>query len=154
MFLGHLRQTFRSLWKHRAFSASVTFTLALGIAGTVSVFSLIYAVLVKPLPYANPQELVSVFQGKLPNDQADLNQVSPANFLDFREQNLAFSDLAVYCGFHYALVVEAEPEQVEGTAVSAGFFDVLGVHPMLGRGFLANEDSYSSPRVVILSHRL
>jgi putative ABC transport system permease protein len=154
MSLGHLRQTFRNLWTHRAFSASVAVTLALGIGGTVSVFSIIYAVLLRPLPYANPQELVSVFQSKLPNDEADQANFSPANFLDFREKNVAFTDLAAYCGFHYNLITRAEPEQVEGTAVSASFFDILGVHPALGRNFLRNEDSYSSPRVVILSDRL
>src|SRR5437879_13445136 len=125
MSLEHLRQTFRNLWKHRAFSASVTATLALGIGGTVSVFSIIYAVLLRPLPYANPQELVSVFQSKLPNDEADQANFSPANFLDFREKNLAFTDLAAYCGFHYNLITRAEPEQVEGAAVSASFFDIL-----------------------------
>jgi putative ABC transport system permease protein len=154
MSLGHLRQTFRNLWIHRAFSASVAITLALGIGGTVSVFSIIYAVLLRPLPYANPQELVSVFQSKLPNDEADQTNFSPANFVDFREKNLAFADLAAYCGFHYNLIAGAEPEQVEGAAVSASFFDILGVHPALGRTFLQNEDSYSSPRVVILSDSL
>jgi hypothetical protein len=64
------------------------------------VFSIIYAVLLRPLPYANPQQLVSVFQSKLPNDQPDLDyNFSPANFIDFREKNLTFSDLAAYCGF-------------------------------------------------------
>ena len=95
-----------------------------------------------------------MFQSKLPNDEADQANFSPANFLDFREKNLAFTDLAAYCGFHYNLITRAEPEQVEGAAVSASFFDILGVHPALGRNFLQNEDSYSSPRVVILSDRL
>ena len=154
MSLAHLRQTFRNLWTHRVFSASVTATLALGIGGTVSVFSIIYAVLLRPLPYASPQGLVSVFQSKLPNDEADESNFSPANFVDFREKNLAFTDLAAYCGFHYNLLTGAEPEQVEGLAVSASFFDILGVRPALGRNFLRDEDSYSSPHVVILSDRL
>ena len=154
MRLGYLRLTLRNLWKHRTFSGSVILTLALGMGGTISVFSVIYAVLIRPLPYANPQELVRVFQSKLPNDEADQDNFSPANFLDFREKNLSFSDLAASCGFHYNLFTEAEPEQVEGMAVSASFFDVLGIHPVLGRSFLPNEDSYSSPRVVVLSHRL
>jgi len=154
MKLGHLRQTFRNLWTYRSFSASVAITLALGIGGTVSVFSIIYAVLLRPLPYRNPQELVSVFQSKLPNDEADESNFSPANFVDFRQKNLAFADLAAYCGFHYNLIIGSEPEQVEGAAVSASFFDILGAQPALGRNFLRSEDSYSSPRVVILSDRL
>lgn len=154
MSLSHLRQTLRNLWAHKAFSASVAITLALGIGGTVSVFSIIYAVILRPLPYANPQELVSVFQSKLPNDEADETTFSPANFVDFREENLALTDLAAYCAFHYNLIARGEPEQVEGAAVSASFFDILGVHPALGRNFLPTEDNYSSPRVVILSNRL
>ena len=152
--MGSLRQTLRNLWTHRAFSASVIVTLALGIGGTISVFSMIDQVLLRPLPYAKPEELFSVFQSKLPNDEADQTQFSPGNFVDFREKNLAFTDLAAYCGFHYNLMAGTEPEQVEGLAVSASFFDILGVHPALGRNFLPAEDSYSSPRVVILSDRL
>jgi len=154
MLPANLRQTLRKLWRRPVFTASVTITLALGIAGTVSVFSIIYAVLLKPLPYADPERLVSVFQSKLPNDEADQTPFAPANFTDFREKNLSFSDMAAYCGFHYNLTAGGEPTQVEGVAVSAGFFDILGVHPFLGRNFLSTEDSYSSPRVVILSNPL
>ena len=149
-----LRQTFRKLWAQKGFSAAVVVILALGIGGTVSVFSIIYAVLLRPLPYANPQQLVSVFQSKLPNDEADQSNFSPANFVDFREKSLSFTDMAAYCGFHYNLITGTEPEQVEGVAVSASFFNILGVRPSLGRNFLPSEDSYSSPRVVILSDRL
>ncbi len=154
MLPPHLRQTIRNLWKHRVFSASVVITLALGIAGTVSVFSIIYKVLLQPLPYPDPEQLVSVFQSTLPNDEADLNNMAPANFTEFREKNLSFTDMAAYCGFHYNLSGGAEPEQVEGVAVSASFFEILGVPPFLGRNFLPSEDDYSSPRVVILSNRL
>ncbi len=154
MLPPHVRQTVRNLWKHRFFSASVTITLALGIAGTVSVFSIIYKVLLQPLPYSDPEQLVSIFQSKLPNDEADQTNFAPANFADFREQNLSFTDMAAYCGFHYNLTAGAEPEQVEGIAVSASFFDILGIHPFLGRNFLPSEDDYSSPRVVILTYRL
>ncbi len=151
---ARFRQTLRKLWAQKGFSAAVVVILALGIGGTVSVFSIIYAVLLRPLPYANPQELVSVFQSKLPNDEADQINFSPANFVDFREKHRSFTDMAAYCGFHYNLITGSEPEQVEGAAVSASFFDILGVHPSLGRNFLPSEDSYASPRVVILSDRL
>lgn len=154
MLPPHFRQTIRNLWKHRLFSASVTITLALGIAGTVSVFSIIYKVLLQPLPYPVPEQLVSVFQSTLPNDEADQINIAPATFTDFREKNASFTDMAAYCGFHYNLISAGEPEQVEGVAVSAGFFDILGIHPFLGRNFLPTEDDYSSPRVVILTYRL
>jgi hypothetical protein len=76
-----------------------------------------------------------VFQTKLPNDEADQSNFSPANFIDFREKNLAFTDLAAYCGFHYNLMTGAEPAQVEGVAVSDSFFDILGVILPLGAIF-------------------
>jgi putative ABC transport system permease protein len=151
---ARLRQTLRTLWAQKGFSVAVVIILALGIGGAVSVFSIIYAVLIRPLPYANPQQLVSVFQSKLPNDEADQSNFSPANFVDFREMSLSFTDMAAYCGFHYNLMTGSEPEQVEGAAVSASFFNILGVWPSLGRNFLPSEDRYSSPRVVILSDRL
>jgi putative ABC transport system permease protein len=151
---GKLRQTFRRLWKNRGFSSSVVLTLGLGIGATVSVFSIIYAVMIRPLPYADPAHLVSVFQSKVANDEADLDGFSPANFLDFRAQNHVFTDLAAYCGFHYNLTGHGEPKHLDGAAVSSGLFAILGVQPMLGRTFLPDEDSYSSPHVVLLSHSL
>ena len=151
---GKFRQTLRRLWKNWGFSSSVVLTLALGIGSTVSVFSIIYAVLIRPLPYADPARLVSVFQSKLANDEEDIDSFSPANFLDFRAQNQVFTDLAAYCGFHYNLTGHGEPRHLNGAAVSAGLFTILGVQPMLGRTFLTSEDSYSSPHVVVLSYRL
>jgi putative ABC transport system permease protein len=154
MYRSKVRQTLRRLWKNRGFSASVVLTLGLGIGASVSVFSIIYAVLIRPLPYADPARLVGVFQSKIANDEADLGDFSPANFLDFRERNHVFSDLAASCGFHYNLTGSGEPTQLEGAAVSPRLFAILGVQPMLGRTFLPDEDRYSSPHVVLLSHRL
>lgn len=154
MRLGKFRQTFRRLWNNRGFSSSVVLTLGLGIGATVSVFSIIYAVMIRPLPYADPAHLVSVFQSKVANDESDLDGFSPANFLDSRAQNHVFTDLAAYCGFHYNLTGSGEPKHLDGAAVSPGLFTILGVRPMLGRTFLPDEDSYSSPHVVLLSHSL
>ncbi len=149
-----VRQTIRRLWKNRGFSLSVVLTLGLGIGATVSVFSIIYAVMIQPLPYADPTHLVGVFQSKIANDEADLDGFSPANFLDFRERNHAFTDLAASCGFNYNLTGNGEPRHLRGVAASSSLFTVLGVPPMLGRTFLPDEDSYSSPHVVLLGHHL
>lgn len=154
MRLGKFRQTLRRLWNNRGFSSSVVLTLGLGIGATVSVFSIIYAVMIRPLPYADPAHLVSVFQSKVANDEADMDGFSPANFLDFREQNHVFTNLAAYCGFHYNLTGHGEPKHLDGAAVSSSLFTILGVQPMLGRTLLPDEDSYSSPHVVLLSHSL
>src|SRR5712691_1101113 len=96
MYCSNVRHTLRRLWNSRGFSLSVATTLGLGIGATVSVFSIIYAVLIEPLPYAHPAQLVSVFQSKIANDEADLDDFSPANFLDFREQNQIFTNIAAY----------------------------------------------------------
>ncbi len=154
MDFGEFQQTLRRLWKNRGFSSSVILTLGLGIGATVSVFSIIYAVMIRPLPYSDPARLVSVFQSKIANDETDLDGFSPARFLDFRQQSHAFADLAAYCDFHYYLTGNGEPKHLEGGATSPALFAILGVRPMLGRTFLPGEDSYSSPHVVLLSHRL
>ena len=154
MDCGEFQQTLRRLWKNRGFSSSVILTLGLGIGATVSVFSIIYAVMIRPLPYSDPARLVSVFQSKIANDETDLDGFSPARFLDFRQQSHAFTDLAAYCDFHYYLTGNGEPKHLEGGATSPALFAILGVRPMLGRTFLPSEDSYSSPHVVLLSHRL
>ena len=154
MHLNALRQTVRRLLKNRGFSASVVLTLGLGIAATVSVFSIIDAVLIRPLPYPNPSQLFRVFQSKAPNDQSQIDNFSPANFLDFRAQNRSFADLAASCGFNYNLTANGEAKHLSGIAISAGLFDILGVQPTLGRSFLPAEDSYSSPHVVLLSNAL
>jgi predicted permease len=129
-------------------------TLGLGIGATVSVFSIIYAVMIRPLPYADPAHLFSVFQSRVANDEASQDAFSPANFLDFRERSHVFTGLAAYCGFNYNLTGNGEPKRLEGVAVSSDFFTILGIQPMLGRTFLPDEDSYSSPHVVLLSHHL
>jgi putative ABC transport system permease protein len=154
MHLGKFRQTLRCLSKNRGFSSSVVLTLGLGIGATVSVFSIIYAVMIRPLPYADPGQLISVFQSKMASDEADLDGFSPANFLDFRAQNHVFTDLAAYCGFHYNLTGHGEPKHLDGAAVSPSLFAILGAQPMLGRTFLPDEDSYSSPHIALLSHSL
>jgi putative ABC transport system permease protein len=151
---GKVRQTVRRLWRNRGFSSSIILTLGLGIGATVSVFSIIYLVMIQPLPYPDSAHLLSVFQSKTGNDEADVEGFSPANFLDFRERNHVFTDLAAYCGFNYNLTGNGEPRHLEGVAVSSAFFSILGIQPMLGRTFLPGEDSFSSPHVVLLSHHL
>ena len=133
---------------------SVILTLALGIGATVSVFSVIHAVLITPLPYADPSRLFSIFQSKRANDEAAQEDFSPANFLDFRQQNHVFSELAASCGFHYNLTGGGQPRHLSGVATTPALFPILGIRPALGRIFLPDEDRYSSPHVVLVSHLL
>jgi putative ABC transport system permease protein len=154
MRFSEIRQTLRRLMKSRWFSLSVVLTLALGIGGTVSVFSIIDAVLITPLPYHDPSRLFSVFQSKVANDEDDMEGFAPGNFLDVRAQNQTFSDLSAYFGAHFNLTGNGEPRHLSGSAVSPGLFAILGAQPMLGRTFLAEEDNYSAPHVVLLSYHL
>jgi putative ABC transport system permease protein len=144
MHFSETRQILRRLWKNRGFSATVVLTLGLGVGATVSVFSIIYAVMITPLPYPDPARLVSVFQSKIANDQADLDGFSPANFVDFRQQEHVFTDLAASCGFHYTLTGHGDPRHLSGVAASPGLFATLGVKPMLGRSFLPDAVKPSS----------
>jgi hypothetical protein len=135
MRFSEIRQTLRRLMKSRWFSLSVVLTLALGIGGTVSVFSIIDAVLITPLPYHDPSRLFSVFQSKVANDEDDMEGFAPGNFLDVRAQNQTFSDLSAYFGAHFNLTGNGEPRHLSGSAVSPGLFAILGAQPMLGRTF-------------------
>ena len=154
MHFGKIRQTLRRLWKSRGFSFSVILTLGLGIGATASVFSIIYAVLLRPLPYFKRAELMSISASTTPNDETTAYGFSPANFTDFRAQNRSFTDLAAYFEWHFTLNARGEPKWLEGTAVSASLFDILGVRPSLGRNFRPEEDSYSAQHVVILSRHM
>ena len=154
MHFSEIRQTLRRLSKNRGFSSSVILTLGLGIGATVSVFSIIHAVLITPLPYEDPSHLFSVFQSNIANNEAERYDVAPADFLDFRERNHVFTDLAAYCAFHYNLTGNGQPRHLSGVAVSPSFFTILGARPVLGRVFLPDEDSFSAPHVVLLSHPL
>lgn len=129
-------------------------TLALGIGATLSVFSIIHAVMITPLPYDDPSHLFSVFESKIANDEDEMEGFAPGNFLDLRAQNQTFSDLAAYFGAHFNLTGSGEPRHLKGSAVSQGLFAILGAQPMLGRTFFPEEDSYAAPHVVLLSSHL
>jgi predicted permease len=154
MRLTEIQQTFRRLGKSRGFSCSVVLTLALGIGATASVFSIIHAVMIAPLPYDHPSRLFSVFESKMANDEEEMGGFAPGNFLDVRAQNQTFTDLAAYFGAHFNLTGNGEPQRLKGSAVSPSLFSILGAQPVLGRTFLPDEDSYSAPHVVLLSYHI
>ncbi len=143
-----LKYALRMLVKTPAFSILAVLTLALAIGANSAVFSVINAVLLRPLPYEKPAELVRVFgtQPQLPKAPT-----SPANFLDWKEQNQVFARIATYVGQGFNLLGDNKPERVRGARVSADLFDLLGVRPSVGRAFLAEEDQLGQNRVVVLS---
>jgi putative ABC transport system permease protein len=141
----------RVLAKHKGFTAVAVLTLALGIGMNTAIFSVVNAVLLRPLPYEDSHELVQIW-GTQP--QLDTAPMSPANFLDWREQNRVFKHIAAYTAQNINLSGVDDPERIRATRVSADLFELLRVRPALGRTFLAEEDQHGNHRVAILSHAL
>jgi putative ABC transport system permease protein len=144
----------RSLRKARGFTSIVIVTMALGLGANTAVFSLIHATLLQPLPYPDSSHLLKLYEARTPNDYVTNANVAPANFLDWQQQSRAFTEMAASAGFRYNLTGNGLPEQVWGGGISAGWFNVLGVRPELGRTFRAEEDSPSAAPVVLLSDDL
>ncbi|HUK90355.1 MAG TPA: ABC transporter permease [Blastocatellia bacterium] len=140
----------RVLLKNRAFTTVSLITLALGIGATAGIFSVVNAVLLRPLPYQDSDRILrlSIYRS------GKLGQVSPANFLDWRQQNQTFQNMAAFRVGDANVVSKAEPERVQLAVTSASFFDVLGVRPSLGRGFLPEDEAQGHRPVAIVSHRL
>lgn len=145
-----LRYAARVLRQAPGFAAIAITVLALGIGANSAIFSLVEAALLRPLPYANPGALVRLYE-KPP--QFDRNAVSPLNFLDWSEQNHVFSAMAAVSGDSKTLVAPDGAEKIPGQSVTRQFFDVLGVAPIAGRTFSA-EDEKPGNRIVVLSERM
>src|SRR5882724_1684817 len=143
-----LRYALRQLLKHPGFTIIAILTLALGIGANTAIFSVVNAVLLKPLPFPAPNELVAVGGVDLNGTTSPpkLQSLCYPDFFDFREQNRSFSGMAEYRYRTLALVDEQEAESVSGLTVSGEFFDVLGIRPMRGRGFThADEQAGGGP---------
>lgn len=147
--LTDLRYALRMLVKSPAFSVIAILTLGLAIGANSAIFSVVSAVLLRPLPYAHSEQLVRVF-GSQP--QLALAPTSPANFLEWKEQNEVFERIGTYIGQGFNLVGGDKPERVIGQRVSADLFQLLGVQPSLGRAFTNEEDAIGHNQVVILSY--
>jgi putative ABC transport system permease protein len=146
--LNDIRYGLRQLIKHPAFTIIAVLTLALGIGANTAIFSVVNAVLLKPLPFPEPNELVAVGGVDL-NETASppkLSSMCYPDFFDFRDQNQSFSSLAVYRYRNLALVDEQEAQNILAQNVSGEFFDVLGIRPLLGRAFTrADEQAGGGP---------
>jgi putative ABC transport system permease protein len=154
-FLQDFRYAIRMLLKNPGFTLVAVLTLALGIGANTAIFSVVSAVLLKPLPYPNPGGLVKVwthFTGiGLPNDQ---NWFSAPEFRDVVEQNRSFSDVSVISPGTFNLGVSGNPQSVNGAVVSPSLFAILGVSPQLGRTFASEEAQQGRDRVLILGYGL
>ncbi|HYL61719.1 MAG TPA: ABC transporter permease [Candidatus Methylomirabilis sp.] len=148
------RYALRTLRRSPGFTAVVVLTLALGIGANSAIFSVLDAVLLRPLPYRDPDKLVTIFESKTPNDTSSTNAVAPGNFLDWRKQNRVFEQIgaASLPGFNFTGTDRAE--RVTGAAISAGMLQMLGLRAALGRDFEPSEDREGADRVVILGNGL
>ena len=148
--LQDIRYAARKLARTPGFTVIAAFTLALAIGATTAIFSVIDGVLLKPLPFPDPDKVVRVT-----NMRSGSRMVSSApDFVDFRAQAKSFSDLTGFDNQAMNLTGGSEPERVSATRVSANFWTMLGVNPALGRGFAEGEDKTSAGRVVVLSDGL
>jgi putative ABC transport system permease protein len=141
----------RMLRKSPAFTLVAVLTLALGIGANAAIFSVVNAVVLRPLPYKNPKQLVIVWETD-PNRRITRGTTPPADFLDWRSQNQSFQSIAAYQSWLFTLTGAGEPEQLWGAHVSPAFFEMLGISPAWGRGFSADEEQPGHDRVVIISH--
>ena len=152
-FIQDVRYALRTLQRSPGFVAVAVLSLALGIGANTAIFSVVETVLLRTLPYADGDRLVMVWEDAsfagFPR-----NTPAPANYADWKAQNRSFQDMAATAGVTFNLTGDGDPERVMGRRVTRNFFDVLGVQPMLGRGFLPEEDAPGGGRVVVLSHAL
>ncbi len=147
-----LRYGLRALIKYRRFTAVCVFSLALGIGANTTIFTLINAVLLRPLPVKDPATLAALYT--LDAHNPGFWGCSLPNYRDYRDRNQVFSSLLLYTGIGINVTGNAEPRLVMGQLVSANYFTALGVNPVMGRGFLPEEDSAAgASRVAVISNR-
>jgi putative ABC transport system permease protein len=150
--LQDLRYAIRLLWKKPGFTAIALLALALGIGANTAIFSVVNAVLLNPLPYEDPDQLVWVWGRFHLGNQAS---VSPPDFLDYRAQNQSFEYFAAMTAFgSFNLTGGAEPERIPGASVTTDFFQALGVRPILGRTFSSEESESGRERVAVIGQGL
>jgi putative ABC transport system permease protein len=148
--INDLRYAFRQLIKSPGFAAVTILTLALGIGACTAIFSVVDAVLLRPLDYPDPARLVVIRETQLP-DFPEFS-VSPPNYLDWEKQTKSYEYLAAYSGSRINLTGDGEPQQLVGVKATAHYFDVYGIKPTLGRTFLPEEDAPGKSHVVVLSY--
>jgi putative ABC transport system permease protein len=148
--LNDLRYAFRQLTKSPGFAAVTILTLALSIGACTAIFSVVNAVLLRPLDYPDPARLVVIRETQLP--EFPEFSVSPPNYLDWEKQTKSFENLAAYSGSRINLTGDGEPQQLIGVKATARYFDVYGIKPALGRTFLPEEDAPGKNHVVVLSY--
>src|SRR6266540_2508316 len=144
-----LRFGARMLAKNPGFTLIAVLTLALGIVANTAIFSVVNGVLLKPLPYDQPGQLVQLWED--PGSGTRKNRIAPGAFLDWREHNTTFESLSVFGGANLNLTGAGEPERLSGVEMSASGLEILRARPLLGRTFGPDEDQPGKDKVVVLT---
>ncbi len=147
-----LQQAFRQLHRAPGFSFLIILIIALGIGANAAIFSVARAVMLRPIPMTEPDRLVRLRENFASGAEETQLNLSPVTWRRWRESNTVFTDIGAATGATYTLTGEGEAEYVPAAVVSHNFFSVLGVKPMLGRNFLAEEDGPGAPGVVLVGH--
>ena len=146
-----LRYGLRLFWKQPGFAAAAVVTLALGIGATTAVFSVVYGVLLKPLPFHEPEQLVGVYH-RAPGINVPVLNHGPATYLTYRDEQRVFDGIGAWESGEVSITGRGEPEQVEALLVTASILPLLRSQPALGRLFAEDDDAPGAPLRVILSH--
>jgi putative ABC transport system permease protein len=153
VLLKDVRYGIRNLLKHPGFTCIAVLTLALGIGANTAIFSVVNAVLLRALPFPDPDRLVMVWEDAsfagFPR-----NTPAPANYADWKSQNQVFEELAALEERSFSLTGDGEPEKIQAYGVTANLFPLLGIKPVLGRAFLPEEDKPGANKVVMLNYSL
>ena len=148
-----IRYGVRGLWKRPGFTAIAVITLALGIGANTAIFSVVNAVLLRPLQFRDPDRLVMLWEDAtfagFPR-----NTPAPANYIDWKNQTQSFADMAATAETTFNITGDGTPERITAYAVTANFFPLFGVSPEIGRGFNADDDRPGAQKVAVLSHSL
>src|SRR4051812_44630458 len=148
--MNELRQAFRALRKRPALTAVAILTLALGIGANTAIFSVVDAVLLRPLPFHEPDRIVQLRER---NSRGGASRVSHPNFLDWRQRSTSFDAMAQFACDTASVLGGNEPRFAQACAVSDGFFRVFGVAPERGRTFVPEEMRTNGVAAVVVSHR-
>jgi putative ABC transport system permease protein len=151
--LKDIRYGIRGLSKRPGLTIIAILTLAIGIGANSAIFSTINALLLKPLPFPDPERIVAVWD-KVPSRGVERNEVALANYLDWNAQNKTFEQLGIYRWWSTNLTGSDSPERVQGFLVTANFLDIIGVTPILGRGFSPEQNQPGKDAVALLTYSL
>src|SRR3954451_16284676 len=143
----------RMLLKSLMMTFVALFALTLGIGANTAIFSVVNAVLLRSLPYKDPEQLALVWE-KRQGARTDQNVINLGNFTDWKDQTQVFSDMAVFFDRSFNLTSDGEPEEVTGQYGTTNLFSVLGTNPVLGRTFADDDGRDGQPRVIVISYSL